>query len=108
MEVRKLSSAPRDDLESSPATFARDLTSLLQVPGASGIRGLAIGRFQRASRLTRPLLEQIVDAQPALGAIPVVAGVDVGHTYPLATFPVGGQARLPVTDAQASLTLLRH
>ena len=36
---------------SSPtrSTFARDLTSLLQLPDAAGIRGLIVGRFQRAS-----------------------------------------------------------
>ncbi|XVQ16107.1 S66 family peptidase [Spirillospora sp. CA-255316] len=97
-----------DDFESHPATFARDLTSLLQLPDAPGIRGLAIGRFQRASRMTRPLLEQIIDAQPALTGLPVLANIDVGHTYPLATFPIGGQARLTITETQASLTLLRH
>ncbi|MGW0802440.1 S66 family peptidase [Nonomuraea sp. NPDC002799] len=97
-----------DDLESHPATFARDLTSLLQLPDAPGVRGLAIGRFQHASRMTRPLLEQIVDAQPALAGVPVLANIDVGHTYPLATFPIGGQGGLTVTGTQASLTLLRH
>ncbi|WP_214324501.1 S66 family peptidase [Nonomuraea sediminis] len=97
-----------DDLESHPATFARDLTSLLQLPDARGVQGLVVGRFQQASRMTRPLLEQIIATQPALAGLPVLANVDVGHTHPLATFPVGGQARLTVTDAGADLTLLRH
>ncbi|MBT2231945.1 LD-carboxypeptidase [Nonomuraea sp. NEAU-A123] len=97
-----------DDLESHPATFARDLTSLLQLPDAQGVRGLAIGRFQHASRMTRPLLEQIIDAQPALTGVPVLANIDVGHTHPLATFPIGGQGRLACTETQTSLTLLRH
>ncbi|MFI7144959.1 S66 peptidase family protein [Nonomuraea sp. NPDC050022] len=97
-----------DDFESQPAAFARNLTSLLQLPDAPGIRGLAIGRFQRASNMTRPLLEQIIDAQPTLTGIPVLANIDVGHTNPLATFPVGGQAQLTVANGQTSLTLLRH
>ncbi|WP_205304454.1 S66 family peptidase [Nonomuraea montanisoli] len=97
-----------DDLESHPETFARDLTSLLQVPGAANIRGLAIGRFQQASRMSRPLLEQIIGNQPISARIPVLANIDVGHTYPLATFPIGGQGRLVVTDTETSLTLLRH
>ncbi|MGP4095244.1 S66 family peptidase [Nonomuraea sp. KM90] len=97
-----------DDLESHPATFARDLTSLLQLPDGARVRGLAIGRFQQASRMSRPLLEQIVATQPALAGLPVLASIDVGHTYPLATFPIGGQARLTVTGTDADLTLLRH
>ncbi|MDX3111428.1 S66 family peptidase [Nonomuraea angiospora] len=102
-----------DDFESHPARFARDLTSLLQLPDAPKIRGLAIGRFQQASGMSRPLLEQIIATQPALSRLPVLANIDVGHTTPLATFPIGGQARLTVGDAvtdsgTTSLTLLRH
>ncbi|MEU1390779.1 MULTISPECIES: S66 peptidase family protein [unclassified Nonomuraea] len=96
-----------DDLESHPATFARNLTSLLQLPGAETVRGLVIGRFQQASRMTRALLEQIVETQPGLRDVPVLANVDVGHTNPLATFPVGGRARLAVTP-EPSLTLISH
>ncbi|MFI7696909.1 S66 peptidase family protein [Nonomuraea sp. NPDC049655] len=96
-----------DDLESHPAIFARNLTSLLQLPGAETVRGLVIGRFQQASRMTRDLLEQIVETQPGLRDVPVLANVDVGHTNPLATFPVGGRARLTV-GPEPSLTLTSH
>ncbi|AQZ62659.1 Muramoyltetrapeptide carboxypeptidase [[Actinomadura] parvosata subsp. kistnae] len=97
-----------DDLESHPATFARNLTSLLQLPDAAGVRGLVIGRFQRATHMTRPLLEQIIATQPVLEGLPVLAGVDVGHTYPLATIPIGGLAELSVSGGEASLVLRRH
>ncbi|WP_248959793.1 S66 family peptidase [Sphaerisporangium perillae] len=97
-----------DDFESHPATFARDLTSLLQLPGASDIRGLAIGRFQEASHMTRPLLEQIIDTQPSLAGTPVLANIDIGHTSPLATFPIGGQAQLTIAADKTSLTLQHH
>lgn len=97
-----------DDFESHPATFARDLTSLLQVPDAERIRGLVIGRFQRASKMTRPLLEQIVASQPALRGLPVLANVDFGHTNPLATLPIGGEAALTGAARDAQLVLRRH
>ncbi|GAA4571509.1 S66 family peptidase [Planotetraspora kaengkrachanensis] len=97
-----------DDSESHPATFARDLTSLLQLPEAAGIRALAIGRFQKASHMTRSLLEQIISTQPSLTGIPVLANIDVGHTSPLATFPIGGQAQVTVLSDEVSLTLRRH
>ncbi|GAA4929873.1 LD-carboxypeptidase [Nonomuraea thailandensis] len=97
-----------DDFESHPAIFARNLTSLLQLPDAAGVRGLVIGRFQSETRMTRPLLEQIVATQPALEGVPVLANLDVGHTYPLATVPIGGLAELAVGGGEASLTLRRH
>jgi muramoyltetrapeptide carboxypeptidase LdcA involved in peptidoglycan recycling len=83
-----------DDETSDVVTFARNLTSLLQLPDAPGVRGLAIGRFQRASQLSRELLDQIVGNQPALAGKPVLANIDVGHTSPMATVPIGGTAEL--------------
>jgi muramoyltetrapeptide carboxypeptidase LdcA involved in peptidoglycan recycling len=85
-----------DDYESHPATFARDLTSLLQLPDAGGITGLVIGRFQQASRMTRDLLQQIVSTQSALVGLPVLANADFGHTQPQITLPIGGRAALTV------------
>lgn len=85
-----------DDYESHPATFARDLTSLLQVPEARGITGLVIGRFQQASGMTRDLLEQIIRTQPGLNGLPVLANTDFGHTQPQITLPIGGRAELAV------------
>lgn len=83
-----------DDLESQRWTFDRDLTSLLQQPGAAGIQAVVIGRFQRASNMTRSLLEQIVASKRELNGIPVIANVDIGHTFPLATVPTGGQVQV--------------
>jgi muramoyltetrapeptide carboxypeptidase LdcA involved in peptidoglycan recycling len=85
-----------DDYESHPATFARDLTSLLQVPDAGGITGLVIGRFQQASRMTHDLLQQIVRTQPVLTGLPVLANADFGHTQPQITLPLGGRSELTV------------
>jgi muramoyltetrapeptide carboxypeptidase len=85
-----------DDATSDVRTFARDLTSLLQLPDAEGVRGLVIGRFQVASGVTRQLLEEIVARQPNLEGRPVLANVDFGHTSPMATLPIGGRAHLDV------------
>jgi muramoyltetrapeptide carboxypeptidase len=85
-----------DDYLSDAREFARNLTSLLQLPDASGVQGLVIGRFQEASRVTRSLLEQIIDRQHGLAGLPVLANADFGHTDPRITFPIGGQATLAV------------
>ena len=57
--------------------------------------------------MTRSLLAQIVDRQPALAGLPVLANVDFGHTNPMATLPVGGEASLTV-GAASHLVLTRH
>lgn len=97
--------APIDSVE-----FARNLTSLLQVEDADGIAGLAIGRFQRASRISAATLDAIVARQPALAGKPVLAGLDFGHTSPMVTFPIGGEASLRVGSGagESSLVLTRH
>jgi muramoyltetrapeptide carboxypeptidase len=99
--------ALEDDSTSNPVTFARNLTSLLQLPDAPRIRGLAIGRFQRESHMTRSLLEQIVANQPGLAGLPVLANADFGHTFPLATMPIGGTVALTVAD-NSNLTITEH
>jgi muramoyltetrapeptide carboxypeptidase len=99
--------AVEDDELSDPANFARDLTSLLQQPDATGIRGLVIGRFQRVSAVTRDLLEQIVARQPVLAGLPVLANADFGHTSPLATLPIGGRVEIIASDVPR-LRILEH
>jgi muramoyltetrapeptide carboxypeptidase len=85
-----------DDKLSDAKEFARNLTSLLQHRDADRVQGLVVGRFQEASAVTRSLLEQIIARQDRLAGVPVLANVDFGHTSPLATFPIGGQAALAV------------
>lgn len=96
-----------DDLSSDPVTFGRCLVSLLQQPGAEGVRGLVVGRFQQASGIVRADLEQIVANQPALRGKPVLANADLGHTGPMITFPVGGRMSVDVGNATA-LTITEH
>jgi muramoyltetrapeptide carboxypeptidase LdcA involved in peptidoglycan recycling len=96
-----------DDFESHPATFARDLASLLQTPEAKGIRGLVIARFQQTSRMTRDLLALIVAKQSVLAGLPVLANADFGHTSPIFTFPIGGQAEVTVGES-STLRIIRH
>jgi muramoyltetrapeptide carboxypeptidase LdcA involved in peptidoglycan recycling len=54
--------------------------------------------------MTRPLLAQIIARQDRLADVPVLANADFGHTSPIATFPIGGQAALTV-GASSSLTV---
>lgn len=83
-----------DDELTNPVEFRRDLLSLLQLPDAPGVTGLVIGRFQSA-------------VLPAVRGKPVLANVDLGHTNPQITFPIGGRARVSV-GTSTTLTITRH
>jgi len=80
-----------DDYESRAHHFDRDLQSLIHLPDFAGVRGLVIGRFQKASEMTKELLTEIMRSKKQLSHIPVVANVDFGHSEPKITFPVGAR-----------------
>ncbi len=85
-----------DDELVNPAIFARDLTSILQT--TTRIKGLAIGRFQRASDMTEEQLHFILNKHPMLKTIPVLYDVEFGHTQPIFTFPIGGNIYMNTKD----------
>jgi muramoyltetrapeptide carboxypeptidase len=97
-----------DDDQVRPWDFDRDLVSLLQQPGFAGVRAVIIGRFQKASGMTRELLTQIVASKPELAALPVIGNVDFGHTTPVFTFPVGGTAEVRARAGNPRLAITRH
>lgn len=97
-----------DDGAADADEFARSLASLLQMPGAEKIRGLAIGRFQLESKITRSLLEQVLAKHPRLSSVPVVANLDFGHTSPMFTLPIGGWATLDTDNGSVRLDFAHH
>ncbi|HSX33585.1 MAG TPA: S66 peptidase family protein [Candidatus Saccharimonadales bacterium] len=98
-----------DDDESGTFTareFSRRLESLLQLPLVrQNLRGVLVGRFQPSSRVTMPDIVSII-ASKRLGDIPVVAGVDFGHTIPMLTFPIGGKVRLTANGRRAEVSIV--
>lgn len=98
-----------DDLESQPHHFDRLLHALLQhlTHVGTDVLGVVIGRFQRASGMTRDLLQSIVDV-PALDGLPIVANIDYGHTSPMLTLPIGGEIEVDVSDDDIALRLLTY
>ncbi len=97
-----------DDFESQPHHFDRDLQSLIHLPNFSGVKGLAIGRFQKRSNMTAKFLEQIINTKKALSTIPVIANVDFGHSDPKITFPVGGTVSLDVSPSSVKIVITQH
>ncbi len=96
-----------DDDESSAETFDRDLQSLIDQPDFSGVKGIVIGRFQKASKMTPELLKQIIKSKKKLDNIPVIADADFGHTDPRITFPIGGTAQIEAA-ARPKIRIIEH
>lgn len=97
-----------DDYESHPEIFDRDLQSLIHQPNFNKVKGIVIGRFQKESKMSKNLLEQIIKTKTELDNLPVIANIDFGHTDPKITFPIGGTVTLNVVGKEAELTIIEH
>lgn len=75
-------------------TFERNLQALMYQEDFKNIKALVIGRFQKASEVSREKLEFILRSKSQLQNLPIIANVDFGHTTPLLTLPIGGTARV--------------
>jgi len=97
-----------DDFESQPLTFDRDLQSLIHQPEFGQVKGVIVGRFQRASNMSRAQLEQIIGSKRELHDIPVVINADFGHTTPQITFPIGGKGKVIAENERVEFSILEH
>ncbi len=95
-----------DDLETKPTNLDRDLQSLIHQPLFEKVKGIVIGRFQKASEMTNEKLIQIIKSKEELKNLPVIANVDFGHTSPIITFPIGGEVAMDT--AKKSVMIIRH
>lgn len=97
-----------DDHEEDYNHFDRDLESLLGVPAAATIRGIVIGRCEKKSGMTNEKIERLIATRPYLKDIPVAANADFGHTNPMVTLPLGGEAKLSVVKAGIRCVITKH
>lgn len=97
-----------DDETSKSFNFDRNLQSLIHLPDFSEVKGIVIGRFQKASEMTDNLLTQIIKTKKELNNIPIIANVDFGHSDPKITFPIGGTCKLEAVKDKRVLQILKH
>ncbi len=97
-----------DDDTSQIVNFDRDLQSLIHQPGFTGVKGIVIGRFQKASGATNNLIMQVIKAKRELNGIPVIANTDFGHTQSMITYPIGGMVRILAKRAVAKIEIIAH
>ncbi len=97
-----------EDSEINPELFDRELQSIIHQSDFKGVQGIIIGRFQRKTSMTKEKLAKIIGSKPALKNVPIIANVDLGHTTPLATFPIGGAVELSLSDTIAIIRIIEH
>ena len=96
------------DDETQPLHFDRELQSLIHQPDFEGVRGVVLGRFQRASNMDLETLERTIWSKRELDGILILADASFGHTTPQFTFPIGGYGRLEAAGEAARLTIDSH
>ena len=84
------------------------LRSLSFQKGFERVRGIVIGRYSRDARISPNNLQEIIDSNPAVPDIPIIANVDFGHTTPMMTFPIGGICKLDVSENQVYMEFPVH
>ncbi|MDR3125635.1 MAG: LD-carboxypeptidase [Candidatus Nomurabacteria bacterium] len=92
--------AMEDDAEAGSLTgreVARRFESLLQLPNfRDNLRGLIVGRFETASKVSTKEISEIIRSKDLPKDLPIALGIDFGHTLPILTLPIGGVVKLEV------------
>lgn len=91
--------------EEFPFEFLRDLHSLLQQPALRNLRALLIGRLHSSTKLIDGTEEHMLETLRLASDVPVILGLDVGHTMPLSTLPLGAQVDVDATRAAPALRI---
>ena len=85
--------------------FDRQLQALSHQPGTDQVRGIVIGRFEKAFGMTPGLLQKIIASKVIFQHIPIASHADFGHTTPIFTFPIGGHCAMDVAETTVALTI---
>lgn len=97
-----------EDEETTAPLFDRLLRSLSYQKDFSEVKGIVIGRFQINSKISNKQLRSMIKKNAKLAHLPVIIGADIGHTTPMATFPVGGECKLTAEDSTATIMITKH
>lgn len=85
--------------------FDRNLQSLIHMPEFKKVKGIVLGRAQKNCNMTKEKWTKLIKGKKELDGLPVVAGVDFGHTTPILTFPIGGYAKLYAKNNKIKLQI---
>jgi len=96
-----------DDEESYSADFDRQLQSIIHQPWFNSVKGIVIGRFQKASEYKLEDIIRIFSNKNELEQIPVGYGIDFGHTDPKITIPIGGLCEVDFSEGTSQIRFLK-
>lgn len=84
----------------------RRIHSLLLQPGLTAPEGLVLGSFQPNAQVNEDDLREALLGIPALKDRPIVVNAPFGHTNPMITLPIGGQASVDALGDAPRVTLV--
>ena len=73
--------------------FERELTHITQMDFFDKVQAILIGRFRKESHITATKIKEMVQNNSKLKDLPIIYGLDFGHTNPVLTLPIGGVCR---------------
>lgn len=88
--------------------FERTLQSIILQPDFGSVKAILIGRFQKTSKMTQELLLKIIKTKPELQHIPVIGNFDIGHVFPIITYPIGGEITIDISNTQPKIVIEKH
>ena len=100
-----------DDGETGKAfirEFDRNLQSLLHCAKGKKIKGIVIGRAEKISEMNFKKWRKIIETKKELENIPVIINADIGHTTPIFTFPIGGNAEIIAKDKNVEIIIKKE
>ena len=62
-----------------------------------------IGRAEHVSEMNYEKWKKITEGKSELQNIPIIINADIGHTTPIFTFPIGGNANIVANDKKIEI-----
>ena len=91
--------------ETFTKTFDRDFESLIQCLGKENIKGIIIGRAEKSCIMGYEKWQMIFNTKKDLNNIPIIINADFGHTNPMITIPLGGEAIINATKEEVNIII---
>jgi muramoyltetrapeptide carboxypeptidase len=86
-------------------SIQRNLVHLKQCGCLQQVRGIVFGRFKTHSEISSVVLSEIIDRVFGSTSIPVIMGVDFGHTDPHLTLPFGKRVQIETNPMRIQIIL---
>jgi len=97
-----------EDEEENLYSFNRNLTSLTLLSDFKDVKGIIFGRFSPKSEIGFNELKAVISNCPRLKNLPMIGGLDFGHTTPRLTLPIGGVINFIAKGNQIAVNMLKH